>query len=62
MSLECHNCAHKREIPGDAHVRCDKPCANVKLAHRHGSPWFFYPHNFDPVWGKGCTNYKKADK
>jgi hypothetical protein len=59
MSLKCHTCAHKRTIPGDCHLRCAKPCPSVKLEQQHGARWFMYPFNFDPVWGKGCTNYEK---
>ena len=60
-----NNCVHSREIPGDAHLRCNNIKAKVK-----GNPigikggWFKWPFNFDPVWLESCDGYsnKKKDK
>lgn len=57
---ECYFCEFKRNIPGDAHIRCVNPDENMR-GDPHGirSGWFFYPINFDPVWKtKKCSNFK----
>jgi hypothetical protein len=57
---ECWSCKNKRPIPGDAHISCAKPDANM-TGNKHGirSGWFMYPFNFDPVWKeKLCDNYE----
>lgn len=39
---------------------CAKPDIKVKgdeWGIKNG--WFIYPILFDPIWGSGCTNYKK---
>jgi hypothetical protein len=57
---ECHDCIHRREIPGDAHYRCAKPDPEM-TGHSHGirSGWFAYPINFDPTWKtKACANHE----
>lgn len=59
---ECWNCKHKREVPGNAHIRCDKPDKDME-GNSHGirSGWFFYPMCFDPTWKeKDCSNYEEA--
>lgn len=58
---ECYSCIHKREVPGDAHIRCGKPDVNM-TGHKYGIKmgWFIYPLLFDPVWKtKACDNFEK---
>jgi len=61
---ECWTCKHKREVPGNSHMRCVKPdplMTGEEYGIRNG--WFIYPHLFDPVWKtKQCANYEAADK
>jgi len=60
--LDCYNCKYKRNIPGDAHVSCVNHDPKVKGdAHGIESGWFFYPLNFDPIWGSGCTNFEAKE-
>ena len=57
---ECYHCAHKRKVPGNAHIRCVKPDANMR-GSEHGirQGWFFYPLLFDPIWKTVmCKNYE----
>lgn len=56
----CYTCKHKRGVPGNAHVRCDKPDPLIK-GHPRGVAmgWFMYPYLFDPVWvANDCRNYE----
>jgi len=57
----CNKCENKRTIPGDCHISCAIPDPEMKGNEhgiRHG--WFYYPFNFDPVWGtRACQNYKE---
>ena len=61
----CYKCAHRREIPGDAHSRCNNHSAKVE-GDEYGirSGWFMWPINFDPVWLKACDGFsdKPEDK
>lgn len=60
---ECWTCAHKRPIPGNAHIRCANPDPNME-GHPHGikNGWFIYPLAFDPTWKmRECGNYEKAE-
>ena len=57
---ECYSCVHKREVPGDAHIKCVKPDANM-TGNEHGIKmgWFIYPLLFDPTWKtKACDNFE----
>jgi hypothetical protein len=57
---ECWECIHKREVPGNAHIRCDNPDQGMK-GDPHGikNGWFAYPILFDPVWKENeCKNFK----
>lgn len=57
---ECYGCVHRREVPGNAHIACSKPCARMS-GDRHGinEGWFMYPKLFDPVWRTSeCANYE----
>lgn len=56
---ECYDCAHLREVPGNAHIRCVEPDpAMTGNAHGVKMGWFFYPLLFDPTWKtKDCANF-----
>jgi len=56
----CFKCKHKRNIPGDLHIRCNKPDSNMQgKLHGIRNGWFFYPINFDPTWkAKECQNFE----
>lgn len=59
----CHTCAHAREVPGNCHILCAKPCASV-TGNKHGIErgWFMYPMLFDPTWRTNeCANYEPTD-
>jgi len=63
MRNECYHCKHKREVPGNAHIRCVKP-DNKMEGDMHGikNGWFFYPLLFDPTWKeKECSNYENHE-
>jgi hypothetical protein len=64
MRDECWKCKHQMEVPGDAHISCDKPDKDMTgNAHGIRSGWFFYPVCFDPVWKtKDCVNFEPEDK
>lgn len=57
---ECYHCSHKRDIPGNAHIKCVHPdhlMTGDKFGIQNG--WFFYPIIFDPIWKtKKCNNFK----
>lgn len=57
---ECYHCKFKREVPGNAHIKCANPDKDMRgnaLGIKSG--WFFYPFLFDPVWKeKMCANYQ----
>ena len=60
MQDECYSCQHRREVPGDCHIRCEKPDAKMK-GHRHGiaNGWFVYPLLYDPTWKtRWCGNFE----
>ena len=63
MRNECWHCAHSREVPGNAHIKCVKPDAGMVgnlLGIREG--WFFYPLLFDPTWKEVmCKNYQNHE-
>ena len=55
----CYRCAHKRSVPGDAHIQCTNPDPAM-VGNEHGirNGWFVYPWVFDPVWmEKRCDNF-----
>lgn len=64
---ECYSCIHKSGVPGNCHIRCNKPSDKVGAnGNRHGKlmGWFHYPSCFDPVW-KGeerCENFKQKEE
>lgn len=61
--MSCDTCKYKRNIPGDAHVRCvfkwgdlQPPKADA-TGIRNG--WYFFPLNFDPNWQiEECKAYE----
>ena len=59
ITNECYSCRERREVPGDAHIRCARPDPEM-TGNQHGIDhgWFYYPLLFDPVWKtKLCDNY-----
>lgn len=61
--LDCYKCKHRREVPGNAHIACAKPCVQV-TGDPHGiaNGWFMYPLLFDPTWGSTpCTTFESAE-
>lgn len=61
---DCHNCKHKRAVPGNCHIQCVNPDPKM-TGDRHGisSGWFFYPLLFDPIWmTKQCDNYERKEE
>lgn len=60
---ECYHCKHKRNVPGNAHIRCIDPDVEM-TADEHGikNGWFIYPSLFDPVWKtKKCSNFERKE-
>ena len=59
----CLKCVHRREIPGNAHSRCNNFQAKVK-GNETGirSGWFIWPLNFDPVWLVECNGFSTDKK
>ena len=56
----CHQCIHRRPVPGNCHIECVKPDTEM-TGNIHGirNGWFMYPMLFDPVWmTKTCSNYE----
>lgn len=60
MATNCHQCKHKRNIPGEAHIRCNKPDSQVMgKAYGIAHGCFYYPAVFDPVWIENeCRNFE----
>lgn len=61
---ECYSCVHKTNVPGNCHIRCQRPDPQM-TGHAHGIErgWFIYPLLFDPVWKtKPCSNYEEKPK
>jgi len=58
---ECYLCKYKRDVPGNAHVKCDKPDLFMTgNAHGIRNGWFIYPVLFDPTWKtKECDNFEQ---
>ncbi len=57
---ECWDCVNKREVPGNYHIQCVKPDADM-VGNKHGikNGWFMYPWLFDPTWKENlCNNYE----
>ena len=63
-SGECYDCVHKQDVPGNAHIRCNKPDASM-TGNPHGvaNGWFYYPSLFDPSWKETlCNNYESKEQ
>ena len=62
----CYKCAHHSTVPGNCHIRCEKPDPTMKGdAQGLAKGWFYYPVLFDPVWmDSKCANFAvpKADE
>jgi len=61
---ECYHCAHKREVPFNAHIQCVKPDADMR-GNQHGiaNGWFMYPFLYDPTWKEVmCNNYENHEQ
>ena len=61
---ECYHCKYKKEVPGNAHIKCTNPDKTMK-GNLHGIDrgWFMYPLLFDPVWKlQECKNYELAEE
>ena len=61
MRNECYRCVHQGEVPGSAHIRCNRPDSEM-AGNSHGirNGWFNYPNCFDPVWKtKDCANFEE---
>jgi len=62
LKTACVTCAHKRSVPGNAHIQCARPDPGMR-GDPHGvrNGWFFYPLVFDPVWRtRECGNFESA--
>lgn len=59
MKPDCYKCKFRKSIPGDAHSKCVNEDAEV-TGNSHGvkNGWFFWPHNFDPVWLTDCNGFQ----
>jgi len=59
--LPCQNCAYKKNIPGNTHIRCvfdwakePEMIASFQAENQvsaHARQWFSFPFNYDPCWG-----------
>jgi len=59
----CYECAHRREVPGSAHSRCNNHKAKVTgNAHGIRSGWFKWPLNFDPAWLVSYDGFSTNEK
>ena len=59
---KCYDCAHMREVAGNAHIKCVKPDVQM-TGQQHGirNGWFMYPLLFDPTWmTKECVNFESV--
>ena len=60
---DCYKCAHRREIPGSTHSRCNNLAAKVRgTEHGIRKGWFMWPLNFDPVWLEACDGFSTEEK
>ena len=61
---ECYRCIHRRNIPGNCHIKCVNPDP-LMTGSRHGiaNGWFIYPLVFDPIWKtRHCANFEWKEK
>lgn len=62
-------CVYKGSIPGDCHIKCtfdfrsgQEPNPPQFNAGPNQAQWFYFPFNFDPIWGDGCSCKKEYDE
>jgi len=62
----CHSCAYKQNVPGDAHIACSfnhkKAGTPVPRGNQHGinNGWYMFPVNYDPNWMVDeCLHYSE---
>lgn len=63
MMNNCYKCKSRRDVPGNCHIQCVTPDAEM-TGDEHGikNGWFMYPLLFDPIWAtKKCRNYKSIE-
>lgn len=72
----CFECRHIRNVPGEAHKKCEHPKANMGVmmgvtanelkvsgsAHGIRMGWFYWPLLFDPVWLNACDGFEEKEK
>ena len=65
-SLEnnCNECKFSRDVPGNCHIRCVNPDADMTGApHGIKQGWFMYPLLFDPTWMTSeCKNFEPVSR
>lgn len=71
MKPDCYSCAHRKDVPGSAHSKCQRGIdalfgrAPVPLvrgdAHGIRSGWFSFPFDFDPTWLEACNAHTPKD-
>lgn len=63
LKTDCGACGHKRSVPGNAHIQCARPDADMRGSpHGVRNGWFFYPLLFDPIWRtRECANFEARD-
>lgn len=61
---DCYHCKHKRNVPGNSHIKCVKPDEKMTGdAHGIKQGWFIYPLLFDPIWCSWkCRNYRNENE
>lgn len=53
---QCHGCAYRSKVPGDAHSTCNFDFRKAGLKMPAGDPngvrngWYMFPVNYDPNW------------
>lgn len=59
----CCQCVHVRNLPGNAHKRCNNVTAKV-VGDKHGinNGWFLFPFNYDPIWLVSCDGFSDDPK
>ena len=55
---DCYKCVYRRNLPGDAHSKCNNREAKVE-GDLTGiiCGWFMWPLNFDPTWLRSCDGF-----
>lgn len=60
----CHQCIHRRSVPGDSHSMCSFSWEQSKHFPPEGNPhgikkgWWMFPFNYDPIWMMGeCKEF-----